>query len=486
MRGGPGRAAPPYFVMSHPPPIPETPAPTRSLLAAVLPVALIALCGELGIAVLNNSALPVYFSKGLGINVRLLGLILLPFFISEVLFKSPLGVLADRWGRKPLMMAGTLITVFTPLILIAMRYDAAAPTAAAVLIGFGFLRLLDGLGAAALWPALFAYVGDVVEEARRGRAMAILTGTYMVGLALSFLAGGWVDDTFGPVLSGEASLREQMTEVGQRIGSHLHRHGAAAIALPPIPATERPEHYLPSFYLGSALFALAAILTAIFVRNGTHRQTLMAHDEPTTEEKITWASFRETLQRVPHFLLLAFTTFAGMGCIATLVKLFAMDEFALSEKQVGFLVLWPAIFIGIVTVPVGHLADRWGKTRCVRLGFLLCAMGLWAIPLLHHWHTIRQTAFVLAASVLGLGFALAFPAWMALLTSISREGERGAVLGAVSTAQGVGAMVGVLCGPALYERVSHIAPFVAAATLVTVGAVFALLFVREHKPPASG
>lgn len=469
--------------MNHPSPELPAPAPTRSLLASVLPVALIALCAELGIAVLNNSALPVYFSKGLGINVRLLGLILLPFFISEVLFKSPLGVLADRWGRKPLMMAGTLITVFTPLILIAMRYDAAAPTAAAVLIGFGFLRLLDGLGAAALWPALFAYVGDVVEEARRGRAMAILTGTYMVGLALSFLAGGWVDDTFGPVLSGEATLREQMTEVGQHIGSHLHRHGAVAAALPqPIPAIERPEHYLPSFYLGSALFALAAILTAVFVRSGTHRQTLMAREELATEETITWASFTATLRRVPHFLLLAFTTFAGMGCIATLVKLFAMDEFGLSEKQVGFLVLWPAIFIGIVTVPVGHLADRWGKTRCVRLGFLLCALGLWAIPLLHHWHNIRQTAFVLAASVLGLGFALAFPAWMALLTSVSRDGERGAVLGAVSTAQGVGAMVGVLCGPALYERVSPIAPFVAAAVLVTVGAVLALVFVRERKP----
>ena len=53
-----------------------------------------------------------------------------------------------------------------------MQYNPALVTSFAVLIGFGFLRALDGLGQAAMWPSLYAYVGDVVEEKRRGAAMA--------------------------------------------------------------------------------------------------------------------------------------------------------------------------------------------------------------------------------------------------------------------------------------------------------------------------
>ena len=142
--------------------------------AAIMPVVLIAACAELGISVLNNSALPIYFTKGLHIPTGTMGLILVWFFISEALVKSPLGILADRIGRKPLMLAGSAITVFTPIMLISMRYDPASVTAAAVLVTFGFLRALDGLGEAALWPSLYAYVGDVVEEKQRGAAMGLL------------------------------------------------------------------------------------------------------------------------------------------------------------------------------------------------------------------------------------------------------------------------------------------------------------------------
>src|SRR4051794_21099892 len=75
----------------------------------MLPVALVAACAELATAVLNNSTLPVYFTLGLGITPTIYTYLVVPFFISEALFKSPLGVLADRYGRKPLMMCGAMV-----------------------------------------------------------------------------------------------------------------------------------------------------------------------------------------------------------------------------------------------------------------------------------------------------------------------------------------------------------------------------------------
>ena len=477
--------------------------------AVVLPVVLIAACAELGISVLNNSALPIYFTRGLHLSTRAYGAIMAMFFVSEVLFKSPLGALADKIGRRPLMLGGAAVTVFTPVLLISMRYNPATATAAAALIGFGFLRALDGLGEAALWPSLYAYVGDVVVEARRGAAMGVLNLVYMVGIAFSFLAGGFVDDTFGPVLTHQRTLGVQMRQVVVRAGhqirsaghtlkNSLHRphplpllhHAAPAVpALPPVPVVPpafQPEYYFPSFYLTALLFAVA-VAAGLFLR--TKVRTRPGDENHQPEEAVTWAGFVAALRVAPQFLLLAFVMFAGIGCISLLVKKFALDEFGITETAFGQLVLGPALVIGLIAVPAGRLADRWGKAHCVQLGFSLAALGLWGIPILHHIFKNQlgtgMTAFVAAAAVMGIGSVIAFPAWLALLTSLCEDRQRGTVFGAVSTAQGVGALVGALAGTALYD-VHHILPFIVAASLVTLAALLALAFARDRAALPSG
>ncbi len=207
--------------------------------------------------------------------------VMAPFFISEIIFKGPLGILADKWGRKPLMVIGPAISIFTPLALIAVRYPQGK-IAVPLLLFFGFLRLLDGLGAAALWPAMFAYVGDNVPQDKRASAMSLLNVTYMLGLAFGFLAGGWVNDTFGSVLSGKASLRFALSGVYTNARNNLHRraegfrhmhfprmhehHGLYHFNLNTFGGTKaaaaatgvqvyQPAQFWPSFCLASALFA---------------------------------------------------------------------------------------------------------------------------------------------------------------------------------------------------------------------------------------
>jgi len=478
--------------------------PEKSWLMAILPVVLIAACAELGISVLNNSALPIYFTQGLKISTSVLGFLMVPFFISEVLFKSPLGVLGDKFGRKPLMLGGALISVFTPLILITTKYDPLAATAVITLIVFGLLRALDGIGQAALWPALYAYVGDVVTEKKRGAAMGVLNVVYMLGLALSFLIGGFVDDNFGPLFTHKASFGQQMHQLGLRLHTRAHAVGHGLhetlqhshpvlhpLHLPTLPAAPleplikpafQPEYYHPSFILASVLFGIAAI-AALSVR-GRVRSWKNQSADTGHEEAITWDGFVAALRTVPQFLGLAFVTFLGIGCISLLVKKFALDEYGLTESAFGVLVLGPMVGIALIAVPAGHLADTWGKTRCVRLGFVLCAIGIWGIPILHHFGA-GIGGFMVSAGIMGAGFVLAFPAWLALLTELGGEKQRGTVFSAVSTAQGVGALFGVVLGTQLYARAGHIAPFIAASVLVSIGTLLALIFVRGSGKPTT-
>jgi predicted MFS family arabinose efflux permease len=310
----------------------------------------------------------------------------------------------------------------------------------------------------------------------------------MIGLALGFYIGGQADDIFGPVFTGDASVRSQVGVLGRRIANGLHRHHR------PIPLDQlslyHPGHYYPSFYLSSALFVLATLVCAMVLQGRAPRAAGSPHQE---HEQITWQRFTETARTVPQYIVLAFVTFLGIGNIAPIVKLFALDEFHMTEPQVGLLTLCTALIVATVAYPLGHLADRWSKVKSVRLGFSLCALGLWGIPTLLHLHSVREIGFVISAAVIGMGFVIAFPAWNALLTTLSDEERRGAVIGTVSTGQGVGMLLGYISGGAMYRprhfmafgHMMHIgghsAPFFLAALLVSIGAIGSIVTIHEGR-----
>lgn len=412
---------------------PTTPIHRRP---AVLQLLLIALTAEMGYAALNISTMPVYLSAERQFGEAWIAFILMAFLLSEAVFKGPMGHLADRVGRKKLLIVAPILTATTSLLslYVPTTHDTGE------VIAFVLLRVLDGIGAAMLWPAAFAAMGDLVQDHERQQGMSLLNMCYLVGVALALPLGGIAEDLAGTKSAG--------------------------------------------LYVSMALFLL--VLLAVLRFNPPARAS-----EHAPAESFSIAEFVRSARRIPSYLLLAVVLFVGIGFPMPIVKLFAADEFGLSGAAFGALVFPAALAMALLSVPMSRWGDRLGRTRAIHVGLFLCSAGLALLSLGAFFAAFRFPWVVaLGAIPVGLGFLLTIPAWLASVSDLD-PAKRGGNLGAVMTAQGVGAILGMPLGGLLYERVppvgvqlglgtsfGHYSPFLACALCVTLGWLLSLRLFR--------
>jgi len=413
--------------------------PDKFVRRILIAIVVVAACAELSYTTVNISAMPV-FIRSIHLEDRWIALAAASFILFEGVLKSPFGVLGDRIGRKPLIMTGPAVSIVTCLLTPHIHNPY-------LLI---LLRILDGVGAAALWPSAFSLIGDYVPERRRATAMSFFNLAYLLGLALGPILGGGVNDW-------------------------CFRHLA-------ITFNQSKE---ASFYVASVLFLITTLVAGVCI---PHIRDV-PHAHPTVGESgLDLNSFRSMLSRMPMHLLMTFTTFSGIGLIMTYVKIFTLETFHLSETHFGALLIGPALIIASLSVPLGTTGDRIGKAKAVKLGIGLCALSYWI--LLSHF---QEWSLIVFGSLLGIGFIIAFPAWMALVSSICGTSQRGAAIGAVGTAQGVGAILGVVISSKLYELPAmqigpipvpaHGLPFLACGIMLAISFLLAMTTVRD---PVSG
>lgn len=412
----------------------------------------VALLAEIGYAVLNISTMPVYLQYDRGFGAFGVSLVLVAFLLSEAVMKGPMGHLADRIGARKLMLIGPLITLGTSLLsLILPRFDVTVGEPLEITL-FALLRLGDGVGAAMLWPAAFALMGDAVEDRERQQAMSLLNMCYLIGIALALPIGGIVEDATGAhlkALSGE---------------------------------------YSGGLFLAAGLFLVVAlaVLRLPTPVNLVHRE--LPHDEG-----FQFREFLNTARQIPAYLLLSAVTFCGIGFPMANVKLFALQEFKLSGAQFGALVFPCAIAMAVLSVPMARFGERIGRARAVHVGLGLCSLGLIVICMGGFFPAFRST-WILAVGGLpvGLGFLLTIPAWLASVSDLDPN-KRAANVGAVMTAQGLGAIVGAPLGGLAYQGLvpvgermgfgtsfGHYSPFMGTAICITLGFLISLKILREH------
>jgi MFS family permease len=124
--------------------------------------------------------LPLLVTTHLNLSAASAGTAMLVAGVLGGLLMVPGGNVSDRWGRRPAMVAGGIITA------IGFAVYATASGFGQVLAG----AAIRALGAALVWPAATAWISESVPRRRHGFYMGLFGEFENVGVTIGPVLGG--------------------------------------------------------------------------------------------------------------------------------------------------------------------------------------------------------------------------------------------------------------------------------------------------------
>ena len=197
----------------------------------------------------------LYEDQLAGATPFLMGIALGVYGLTQALLQIPFGMLSDRIGRKPVILAGLLIFALGSLV------AAQADGIYGVIAG----RALQGCGAIA--AALMALAADLSREEHRTKMMALIGASIGMAFAVSMVLGPLVDRWIG--ISGIFAGTAVLALVGVALlylvvpdPIHTHFHADAEVQTSAIAEVLADGQLLR---LDAGIFALHFVLMCVFL-----------------------------------------------------------------------------------------------------------------------------------------------------------------------------------------------------------------------------
>ncbi|MBA3742033.1 MFS transporter [Sporichthya sp.] len=338
------------------------------------------------------------------------------------------GTWSDRYGRKPVLVAGWLVGLPVPLLLIW------APSWGWVIVANVLLGIHQGLA----WSATVIMKIDLVGPARRGLAMGLNEAAGYAAVAATALATG--------AIAAHAGLR--------------------------------PEPFL----LGVAYAALGLGLSTLAVHETRDHARAEAAGHPARETDNAKLTTRQIIWRTSAGDK-ALSAASQAGMVNNLNDALAWGIFpllfaahGLSITQIGVLVaLYPAVW-GAGQLLTGWWSDQIGRKHLITAGMLTQAAAIALVAL--------GTSFGIWAAaqvLLGLGTALVYPALLAVIGDVAHPAWRARAVGVYRLWRDGGFAIGALLAGILADAWGLTAAVWAVAALTAAsGLVVATRMYETH------
>ena len=337
------------------------------------------------------------------------------------------GTWSDRFGRKPVLLAGWLLAIPVPLLLIW------APSWGWVIAANVLLGINQGL----TWSTTVIMKIDLVGPRQRGLAMGFNEAAGYGAVAVTAVLAGYL---------------------------------AADYGLRPAP-----------FLLGLSYALIAVGLTAVFVRETRSHALLEASHHDNTHPDISLSN-RQIFLRA-SFTEPALSSASQAGLVNNLnfglswglfPILFATN--GMPVDRIGILIaVYPAAW-GVGQLATGALSDRWGRKHLITAGMFTQAAGLALIAT-----GTTFTWWLFASALLGAGTAMVYPTLLAAVGDVAHPLWRARAGGVYRLWRDSGYAAGAVVGGITADLwVLRAAIWAAAAITVVSGLAVAVRMYETH------
>ncbi|MGI2326929.1 MFS transporter [Planococcus sp. YIM B11945] len=337
----------------------------------------------------------------LNISGTVVGYMVSAFALAQLIVSPISGRWVDRFGRKPMIIIGLFIFSFSEFLF------GIGKTVEVLFVS----RVLGGVSAAFIMPAVTAFIADITTTSTRPKALGYMSAAISTGFII------------GPGIGGF------LAEIGTRL----------------------------PFFFAAGFGLLAAILSLIILKEPERSYKV--------EEQIIQATgFRRILSPMYFiaFMVILISSF-GLASFESLFALFVDHKFGFTAKDIAIVISLGAIVGVIVQVGLFDRLTQWiGEIALIRYSLIVStALVLVLTYVTGYWSilVVTMTVFV--------GFDLMRPAVTTYLSKIAGD-EQGFVGGMNSMFTSIGNIIGPIIGGILFD-IDLNYPFYFATVVLAIG-----------------
>ena len=351
-----------------------------------------------------------------------IGLTLAMFGFGMFAFEWLWGVLADRFGYGGPLVVSQLL--YAACIVLLARADAVLTIAICYLLASGMF--------VAAGPVARSYLGTSLHSRLRATGLALVSAQWVIAEAIGAGAGGQLIDHF------------------------------------PIRGV---------LYAAAVLPAVTGLLVLWVFRGHSesdHRAGSAGDDAARIEESRAGGGVLRVLLVTASMALLIML---GAGGELALLPLLVTTHLHLSAASAGIAMLVVGVLGGILMVPGGYAADRWGRKQAMIAGGAISVVGFVVYALAGSF-----AAVIAAAAIRALGGALIWPAAIAWISESIPRRRHAFFMGIFGEFENVGVTIGPVLGGLAWSLAGIQSAFYVYAVAALLASIIAAAMVGRRMP----